>query len=136
MFLQHERGRKEALAIMKITVNKCPENYTCRDLLELWDKFLIKALEISTDIQFEDAKPGSTTLVFMVLQTVAIETEDKLHRPAVIWVMKELGILRVHVEGVYQHEAPPTVPAASIRDGLQSGVDFIALTKVRERVVL
>ena len=132
MFLSHELDLKETLTVVRVTVHKNPEDYTCNDCLELWKRFLIKALEIPADhIHFIDALPSnSTTLVFMVPRTAAMEAQDKLSRPAVIWVMKELGILRVHVAGVYQHEVLPTVPAASIRDGLKSGVDFIALTKV------
>ena len=132
MFLLHQPGMKETLTVMEVTVNKDPDDYTCSDCLELWKRFLIEALEIPADhIQLIDAKPtNSTTLVFMVPRTAAMEAQDKLSRPAVIWVMKELGILRVHVAGVYQHEALRTVPAASIRDGLLSRVDFIALTKV------
>ena len=126
MFLPREPVMKETLTVMRVTVHKNYEDYTCSDCLELWKQFLIKALEIPDDhIQFFDALPSnSTTLVFMVPRTAAVETKDKLSRPAVIWVVKELGILRVHVAGVYQHEALRSVPAASIRDGLKSGVDF------------
>ena len=131
-FLPHEPVMKETLTVMRVTVRKNPEDYTCSECLDLWKRFLIKALEILADhIQFIDAiKGNSTTLVFMVPRTAAMEAQDKLSRPAVIWVMKELGILRVHVAGMCPDKVLPTVPADSIRDGLESGVDFIALTKV------
>ena len=133
--LKHKQGSKITLTVMEVVVDKEIEDYTCKDCIDLWKRFLIKALEIPEDhIQFIDTRrSNSTTLVFMVPLTVTDGIKEKLSTPAVVWVMKELGILRVHVIGVfnvYVHEAPQTVPTVSIRDGLKSGVDFIALTKV------
>ena len=68
----------------------------------------------------------------MIIQTYAEDTKEKLSKPAAMWVMKELGILRVHVAGVVSvdlREVLPNVLNASIREGL-SGVDFLSLTKV------
>ena len=59
--------------------------------------------------------------------------KEKLSKPAAVWVMKELGILRVHVAGVVNmdlREVLPKVLLASICEGLISGVDFVSLTKV------
>ena len=132
---QRKQGSKVTLTVMEVVVDKEIKDYTCKDCIDLWKRFLIEALEIPEDhIQFDDARrSNSTTLVFMVPLTVTDGTKEKLSTPAVVWVMKELGILRVHVIGVfnvYVHKAPQTVPTGSIRDGLKSGVDFIALTKV------
>ena len=130
-----KRGREERWVVTKVTVDKDIDEYTYGDCLELWKLFLIKALEIPEDcIQFCDAIPGnSTTLIFMILQTFGEGTKDKLSKPAAVWVMKELGILRVYAEGVFNmdlREVLPNVLNASIRDGLKSGVDFMSITKV------
>ena len=134
-FLQRKRGREEKLVVTEITVDKDMDEYTCHDLLELWTSFLIETLEIPEDrIEFRHAKAGnSTTLVFMLAETCAERTEEKLSKPAALWVMKELGILRVYVAGVVSmvpREVLPNVLIASIREGLHTGVDFVSLTKV------
>ena len=134
-FLQRQRGREERMVVTKITVDKEFDEYTCHDLLHLWKKFLIETLEIPEDrIEYRCAKASnSTTLVFIIMQTYAEGMKEKLYKPAVVWVMKELGILRVHIAGTVSvdlHEVLPNVLFASIREGLKSGVDFVSLTKV------
>ena len=134
-FLQRKRGREEKLVVTEITVDKDIDEFTCRDLLELWTLFLIETLEIPEDrIEFCHAKTSnSTTLVFMLTQTYAVSTKEKLSKPAASWVMKELGILRVYVAGVFSmdlREVLPNVLIASIREGLNTGVNFASLTKV------
>ena len=132
--LQRKRDREGKLVVAEITVDKDIDEYTCNDCLILWKKFLVLKLGISEgSIQFCDARPGnSTTLLFTVPHTFAERAKTKLTQPDVVWTMKELGILRVRVVGVFnvdlrEHSAVPTV---SIREGLESGVDFMALTKV------
>ena len=134
-FLQRKRGREEKMIITEITVDKEIDEYTCHDLLDLWKLFLIETLEIPEDcIEFRLARAGnSTTLVFMIAQIYAESTKEKLFKPAAVWVMKELGILRVFVTGVVNmdlREVLPNVLIASIREGLESGVDFMSVTKV------
>ena len=134
-FLQRKRGREEKLVVTEITVDKDMDEYTCHDLLELWTLFLIETLEIPEDrIEFRHAKAGnSTTLVFMLAETCAERTEEKLFKSAAVWVMKELGILRVYVAGMFnmdQREVLPNVLIASIREGLKTGINFVSLTKV------
>ena len=132
--LQRKRGREEKWVVTKVTVGKDITKYTYADCLELWKLFLIKALEIPKDcIKFCRTKASSTTLVFMIVQKNAEGIKEKLSKPAAVWVMKELGILRVHVAGVVSvdhREVLPNVLIASIREGLKSGVDFVSLTKV------
>ena len=130
-----KRGREERLVVTEITVDKEMEDYTCKDCLDLWIRFLVEALDIPEDnIQFCNARhSNSTTLVFLVPQTFAEEIKEKLSNPAVIWIIKQLGILRVHVVGIFNNdlrEALPVIPTDSVREGLQSGVDFVLLTKV------
>ncbi len=130
-----QRGREDKMVITEITVNKEIDEYTCHDLLDLWKLFLIETLEIPEDrIKYCCARAGnSTTLVFMITQTYAEGMKEKLSKPAVVWVMKELGILRVDIAGVFRvdfQEILPNVLNASIREGLESGVDFVSLTKV------
>ena len=131
--LQRKQSRKKTLKVMKVTVDKDNEDYTCKDCIRLWSLLLIEALEIPEEhIEFCDATPGSTTLTFMVPQTVAEGIREKLSRPAVVWLIKELGILRVQI-GVFDmdlREVFQNVPTVSIREGLKSGVDFISLTEV------
>ena len=134
-FLQHKRGREERLVVTEITVDKDMDEYTCHDLLELWKLFLIETLEIPEDrIEFRHARAGnSTTLVFMLAETCAERTEEKLSRSAAVWVMKELGILRVYVAGMLNmdlREVLPNVLIGSIREGLKTGINFVSLTKV------
>ena len=129
------RGREERWVVAEVTVDKDMNEYTYGECLELWKLFLIKALEIPEEhIQFCGAIPGnSTTLVFMVLQTFAERTKEKLSKPAAVWLMKELGILQVHVAGVLNmdlQEVLPNVLIASIREGLKYEVDFMSITKV------
>ena len=133
--LQRKQGREERWVVTEVTVDKDITDYTYADCLELWKMFLIKALEIPEDrIEFRLARTGnSTTLVFMIVQTYAENTKEKLSKPAAVWVMKELGILRVYVAGVVSmdlQEVLPNVLIASIREGLKSGVDFVSLIKV------
>ena len=133
--LQRKRDREERWVVTEVTVDQDITDYTYADCLELWKLFLIKALEIPKDhIELCLVKPGnSTTLVFMIVQTYAEGMKEKLSKPAAVWVMKELGILRVHVAGVVSvdlREVLPNVLIASIREGLKSGVDFVSLTKV------
>ena len=132
---QRKRGREERWVVAEVTVDKDMNKYTYGECLELWKLFLIKALEIPEEhIQFCGAIPGnSTTLVFMVLQTFAEGTKEKLSKPAAVWLMKELGILRVYVAGVFDmdlREVLPKALIASIREGLKSEVDFMSITKV------
>ena len=134
-FLQRQRGREERMVVTEITIDKEIDEYTCHDLLCLWKLFLIDTLEIPEDrIEYRLARvSNSTTLVFMITQTYTEGMKEKLSKPAAVWVMKELGILRVYVAGVVSldlREFLPTVLIASIRDGLKSGVDFVSLTKV------
>ena len=134
-FLQRKRGREEKLVVTEITVDKDMDEYTCHDLLELWTLFLIETLEIPEDrIEFRHAKAGnSTTLVFMLAETCAERTKKKLSKSAALWVMKELGILRVYVAGMLSmdlREVLPNVLIASIREGLKTGMNFVSLTKV------
>ena len=133
--LQRKRGREERWVVTEVTVDKDITDFTYADCLELWKLFLIKALKIPKDrIEFRLARAGnSTTLVFMITQTCAEGMKEKLSKPAAVWVMKELGILRVYVAGVVSvdlREVLPNVLIASIREGLKSGVDFVSLTKV------
>ena len=132
--LQCKRGREERWVVTEVTIDKEITEYTYGECLELWKLFLVKALEIPEDrIEFCLAKVGSTTLVFMLAQTYAEGTKAKLAKPAAVWVMKELGILRVFVAGVVNmdlREVLPNVLMASIQEGLESGVDFISMTKV------
>ena len=134
-FLQRKCGKKEKLVVTEITVDKDMDEYTCHDLLELWTLFLIETLEIPEDrIEFRHARAGnSTTLVFMLTETCAKWTEEKLSKPSAVWVMKELGILQVFVAGMFNmdlREVLPNVLIASIREGLKTGVNFVSLTKV------
>ncbi len=134
-FLQRKRGREERMVVSEITIDKEIDEYTCRDLLDLWKLFLIETLEIPEDrIEYRLARAGnSTTLVVMITLTYAEGIKKKLSKPAAVWVMKELGILRVYVAGVVSvdlREVLPNVPIASIREGLKSGVDFVSITKV------
>ena len=134
-FLQRKCGREEKLVVTEITVDKNMDEYTCHDLLELWTLFLIETLEIPEDhIEFRHARAGnSTMLVFMLTETCVKRTEEKLSKPAAVWVMKELGILRVYVAGMFNmdlREVLPDVLIASIREGLKTGMNFVSLTKV------
>ena len=134
-FLQRKRGREGKMVITKITIDKEIDEYTCHDLLDLWKLFLIETLEIPEDrIEYRLARAGnSTTLVFVITQTYAEDMKEKLSKPAAVWVMKELGILRVYVTGVVSmdiREVLPNVLIGSIREGLESGVDFVSITKV------
>ena len=133
--LHRKRDREERWVVTEVTVDKDITDYTYADCLELWKLFLIKALEIPKDrVEFRLARAGdSTTLVFMIVQTYAEGMKEKLFMPAAVWVMKELGILRVHVAGVVSmvlREAFPNVLIVSIPEGLKAGVDFVSLTKV------
>ena len=128
-FLQRQRGREERMVVSEITVDKEMDEYTCHDLLDLWKLFLIETLEIPKErIEYRLARAGnSTTLVFMIVQTYAEGIKEKLSKPAVVWVMKELGILRVYVAGVVSvdlREVLPKVLIARIGEGLKSGVSF------------
>ena len=134
-FLQRKRGREEKWVVTEIIQDKDINEYTRHDLLELWKVFLIETLEIPEDrIEFRHARPGnSTTLVFMLAETCAERTEKKLFKSAAVWVMKELGILRVYVAGMFNmdlREVLPNVLIASIREGLKTGINFVSLTKV------
>ena len=134
-FLQRQRGREERMVVSEITVDKEIDEYTCHDLLDLWKLFLIETLEIPKDrIEFRLARAGnSTILVFMIAQTYAESMEEKLSKPAAVWVMKELGILRVYIAGMVSVDHRDFLPnglIASIHEGLESGVDFASLTKV------
>ena len=134
-FLQRKRGREDKMVVTKITIDKEIDEYTCHDLLGLWKLFLIETLEIPEDhIEYRLAKAGnSTTLVFIITQNYAEDIEKKLSKPGAMWVMKELGILRVYATGMVSmdlREVLPNVLIAGIRKGLKSGVDFLSLTKV------
>ena len=127
-----KRDREE---ILMVTVNKDINDFTCKDCLDLWIGFLVDALEIPEDrIQFCDARSGnSTILVFMIPQTFIERIKVKLFKPNVLWVVKEQNILQVHIVGLFNMDLRETfhsVPALRIRDGLESGVDFMSLTKV------
>ena len=134
-FLQRKRGREERMVVTEITIDKEIDEYTCHDLLHLWKLFLIETLEIPEDrIDFRLARAGnSTTLVFIITQTYTEGIKKKLFKPAAVWVMKEMAILQVYVAGVVSvdlREVLPNVLLSSIREGLNSGVDFLSLTKV------
>ena len=127
--------REGKMVVTQITIDKEIDEYTCHDLLHLWKLFLIETLEIPEDrIEYRLAKVGnSTTLAFIISHTYAEGIKKKLSKPAAVWVMKELGILRVYVAGMVSmdlREVLPNVLIASIREGLKSGVDFVSLTKV------
>ena len=132
--LPRKQGREERLAVTEITVDKEIEDYTCRDCLDLWTWFLIEALEIPEDrILFCDAKRGnSTILIFMLPHAFAGEIEEKLSRPGVVWVIMQLGILRVHAVGIFNKDLSQVLPvmSVSICEGLESGEDYMSLTKV------
>ena len=134
-FLQRKRSREGKMVVTEITIDKEIDEYTCHDLLGLWKLFLIETLEIPEDrIEYHLARSGnSTTLVFMIAQTYAEGIKKKLSKPAAVWVMKELDILRVYVAGMVSmdlREVLANVLIASIREGLKSGADFVSLTKV------
>ena len=134
-YLQRKLSREGKMIVTEITINKEIDEYTCHDLLDLWKMFLIETLEIPEDrIKYDCARTGnSTTLVFIIMQTYAEGIKKKLFKPAAMWVMKELGILRVHVVGMVSMDLREVLPnelIASIREGLKSGVDFVSLTKV------
>ena len=134
-FLQRKRGREEKMVVTEITIDKEYDEYTCYDLRQLWKLFLNETLEIPEDrIEYLLARAGnSTTLVFIITQTYVEGIKKKLSKPDAVWVMKELGILRVYVAGMVSmnlREVLPNVLIASIHKGLQSGVDFVSLTKV------
>ena len=133
--LRRKQGREEKMVVTEITVDKEIDEYTCKDCLELWTWFLIDALEIPEDhIRFCGARScNSTTLVFVVAQTFTGGMKVNLSKPNTVWVMKELSILRVHIVGVFKLDLRlvlPNLPIASIREGLETGVDFMSLTKV------
>ena len=124
----YQLGSDNKWAVTEVTVHEDIEAYTCQDCLNLWKWFLIKALEIPEDcILFCVAKPGnSTTLVFMVLQTLVRGIEEKLSLPGVLWVMKELHILQVKVPGIFAvktREILQKVPTAAI--GMDWSVELI-----------
>ena len=134
-YLPCKRGREMRLVVTEVTVDKEIENYTCRDCLDVWTWFLIEALEIPEDrIQFCDAKRGnSTILIFKIPHSLAGGIEEKLSRPSVVWVIMQLGILRVHAVGIFNkdlREVLPVMLTISIQEGLKSRVDFMSLTKV------
>ena len=131
----HKHGGEERWVVAEVTVDKNISDFTYGDCLELWKLFLIKALEIPKDcIEFCYARTGnSTTLVFKLAQTHTEDINEKLFKPAAMWVMKELGILRVNVPGMVDMDIREVLPNGlidSIREGLKSGVDFASLTKV------
>ena len=129
---QHKRDRKDESTVIEITVDKEIDEYTCDDCLILWKEFLVAKLEIPEDsIQFSNARPGnSTTLLFTVPHSFSEGLEKKLSQPDVIWTMKELGILQIRVVGMLNVVVREAIPTVTIREGLESGVNFIALTKV------
>ena len=134
-FLQRQRGREDKMVVTELTIDKEIDEYTCHELLGLWKLFLIETLEIPEDhIEYRHARAGnSTTLVFIITQAYAEGIKKKLSKPGAMWVMKELGILRVYVAGMVSmdlREVLPNVLFASIHEGLESGVDFVSLTKV------
>ena len=86
-------------------------------------------------VQFCSARPGSTILVFRVSKTLAREIEEKLFKPDVKWMMKELGIQRVRAPGMFNKEVTGTIASSCIRAGLQTGVDFLSLTEVSGRYI-
>ena len=79
---------------------------------------------------FCGARPSSTMLVFMVLETLTKEIKEKLSQPGVQWTMKELGFCHVQVPGTFDEDVTEALSPDSIREGLLSGVDFISRTKV------
>ena len=133
-FLQPKCGKEEKMVDVKITVDKEIDEYNCHDLLYLWKFFLIATLKIPEDrIEYCQERAGSTILIFKIAHTYCEGIKEKLSKPAVVWVMKELGILQVCVSGVVSmdiQEALPKLLNASIQEGLESGVDFVSLTKV------
>ena len=140
-FLQRKRSREGKMVVTEITIDKEIDEYTCHDLLGLWKEFLVETLEITEEcIEYHLARAGnSTMLTFYIMQTYAKYIKKKLSKPATVWVMKELGILRVHVAGVVNldlREVLPNVLIASIHEGLKSGVNFVPLTKVCGRAYI
>ena len=122
----HEDQDKEAgLVPLEITVTKDIEDYTWEECATMGNRFF------GGHVQFCSARPGnSTIIVFMVPKTLAREIEEKLSKPDVVWTMKELGFQRVHAPGMFDKDVTAVISADSIRAGLESGVDFISLTKV------
>ena len=127
-----KRDREGKSVVTEITVDKEIDEYTCYDCLNLWKKFLVAKLEIPEgSIQFHDARPGNSTILLFTVPNSCVERlEKKLSQPDVMWTMKELDILRVIVVGMLNVDMYNVIPAVHIREGLQSGVNFIALTKV------
>ena len=95
----HKHGGEERWVVTEATGDT---DFTFSDCLKMWKLFLIKALKIPEDrIEFCHARTGnSTTLVFKLAQTHTEDINEKLFKPAAMWVMKELGILRVNVPGM------------------------------------
>ena len=122
----HEDQDKEAgLVPLEITVTKDIEDYTWEECVTMGNRFF------GGHVRFCSARPGnSTIIVFMVPKTLAREIEEKLSKPDVVWTMKELGFQRVHAPGMFDRNVTAVISADSIRSGLESGVDFISLTKV------
>lgn len=122
----------EEVLPMEITVSKNPENYTCDDCLQLWNKFLVETLKIPS--RFITAGPtNSTILVFHIPQQYSRSIKDKLLEGRVVCVMLQLDIVRVRIPDVCEMDLRALAPqelSASIRDGLMSYVDFMSLTQV------
>ena len=122
----HEDQDSEAgLIPLEITVVKNIEDYTWEECVTLGNRFF------AVHRQFCSARPGnSTTLLFLVLNTLAREIEKKLSKPDVQWMMKELGIQKVQALRKFKKDVTAAFSTESIRAGLVSGVDFISLTEV------
>ena len=112
------------LVPLEITVDKNIENYTWEECVTMGNRFF------GVPARPRSARPGSTILVFMVPKTLARKIEEKLSKPDIRWLMKELGVLQVHPPGICNKEMTAAISPHSIRVGLESGVDFISLTEV------
>lgn len=116
---------KADLVPLEITVDKDIEDYTWEECVTMGNRFF------GVRVQFSSARPGSTILVFMVPKTLAREIEEKLSKPIVQWMMKELSIRRVRALEMFDNDVSGAMSPDSIRAGLESGVDFLSRTEVR-----
>ena len=118
------KDEKADLVPLEITVDKDIEDYTWEECVTLGNRFF------GVPTRLCSARPGSTILVFMVPKTLAREIEEMLTKPEFGWLMKELGVLRVHSPGIFYKDVTAAISPKSIRVGLESEVDFISLTEV------
>ena len=113
---------------MEITLAEDIDKLSCEDCVKVGNHFFGYDFDHN---HFCDARPGnSTTLVFIVPKTLVRKVQEKLSSPDVLWMMKELGVCRVQSPGLFNKDVTKALSPASIREGLQSGVDFVSQTEV------